>query len=235
MNEYLDIVVRSLISLAVLIICCRLVGARQISQLTFYDYVVGITIGSIAGTLCVDRDINLWYSVIAIVIFSLISIFLAWITGKSIIMRRMLTGSAQILIDNGNFIKKNLKHAKFDVNDVLRELRVQGYFSVSEIRYAILESNGQLSVMPYAKDKPATNSDLNNRVEESSMESNVIIDGKIMKRNLSATGYSVDWLKKEVEKQGEKIKNILLATLTTDGTLSLFDQNESCHHNTVLM
>lgn len=233
MNLYLEILIRSLVSVATLLVFCRLVGARQISQMTFYDYVSGITIGSIAGTLCVDPDIDAWSSVLAIAVFAVATIAIAWVTGKSIFLRRVLTGSAHILIDNGKIIEKALKFTRMDVNDVLRELRSQGYFSVGEIKYAVLETNGHVSVMPYSSARPATNGDLRLHAEESTLESNVVIDGKLMERNLEASGKTPEWLCAELKKQQTEMKDVLLATVDGDGALSVFEKGETCRHNTL--
>lgn len=233
MNEYLEVFLRALVAIGVLLLFCRLVGARQISQLTFYDYVSGITLGSIAGTLCVDRDIPILYSVLAIAVFCVVTILIAVLTDKSIVLRRILTGSAHILIDNGKFVAKSLRMARFDINDVMRELRSRGYFSVSEIKYAILETNGQISIMPYAANRPVTNEDLGNAAQEAQLEANVVIDGKVMERNLRAMGRSKDWLASELRKQHADVKDVLLATLDTDGKLTLFGKGETCDHETI--
>lgn len=223
MNGYLEIVIRSLIAVAFLIIVARLDGARQISQLTFYDYIVGITIGSIAGTLCVDRDINIWYSIIAIAIFSAGSFLISILTSKSIIARRLLTGKPKILVDKGNFVEKNMKISRFDVNDVLRELRNQGYFSLDQVECAILETNGQISVMPKESNRPLTTGDMNIELPQKELVTNVIIDGKIMERNLNSVAKDAKWLHEQVKSQGiAGIKDVLLGTVDSNNAVSLY-------------
>lgn len=231
-NKLLEVVVRSLISVVFLVFCARIIGARQISQLTFYDYVSGITIGSIAGTLCIDTDIPFYYSVLAIAIFSLASIIMAMSTNKSIILRRIFTGTAKILIDDGKFIEGNMRHANFDIDDVLRELRSQGYFSVSEVKYAILETNGKMSLLPYAKNKPVTTQDMNLTVNDGCVEANVIIDGKVMEQNLSYAGKDSTWLHEKMSEMNLEIKDVLLGTLDDKDNLACYIKGQTTLLNT---
>ena len=220
MNEYLEIFVRSIIAMLTLIIIARTVGVRQISQLTFYDYVTGITIGSIAGALAIDNSIPIGYSVLAMALFGIINLILSIFTNKSIILRRLLTGKAKFMIYQGEFVQKNMTLARFDVNDILRELRNQGYFNVADIAYAILETNGKLSVLPKSGARPANACEANIPTPQATICADVIIDGKIMEENLSRMDVNKNWLVTELAKQGIKnIKNIMLANLNENKEL----------------
>jgi uncharacterized membrane protein YcaP (DUF421 family) len=233
--EYLDIVARSAIAVGFLLLITMVVGSKQISQLTFYDYAVGITIGSISGALAIDNSIPIWYSLIALSIFALCTIIISFITNKSIVMRRFFTGKPHILISEGTILKKGLSDAHLDLNDLLRELRSQGYFSVSDIQYAIFETNGKLSVLPKASARPLVTSDMNVPAEEQTLQANVIIDGKVLDGNLSAFGKSRFWLEEELKKQNiAPDAKILLATLTEGGALSVFIATDETKKRTVL-
>ena len=118
MNIYLEAFLRTLLSIFVLLILCRLDGPKQISQLTFYDYIVGITAGSIAASLCVDKDISIWVALIGIVLFMFSSMFFSFITNKSIWLRRLITGKPSILINEGKIQYSSLKKSRFDINDL---------------------------------------------------------------------------------------------------------------------
>lgn len=155
MNAYLEVVLRTLLSITVLLFLARLDGAKQISQLTFYDYIVGISAGSIAANLCIELDVNIWHCLIAIALFMLSSLVLSLLTTKSILMRRMLTGSPVTLMNDGKIMYDGLKRSHLDINDLLRELRVSGYFDPSDVNCAIMETNGTVSVMPKAASRPA--------------------------------------------------------------------------------
>lgn len=221
--EYLEVVLRSLLSIAVLLLLARIDGAKQVGQLSFYDYIVGITAGSIAATLCIDREINIWFCLIAMVIFMLSSFVLSLLTSKSMFARRMLTGSPVFLIAKGKLLYDGLKRAHFDMNDLLRELRSQGYFDINEINYAVLEANGSLSVMPKAASRPANVSEVGLKLPEDEITANVIIDGKVMKGNLSAMDRDREWLLRELERQSvPSLKKVALAVLDSKGKLYCF-------------
>lgn len=229
----LDILIRSIVAILFLVICARLTGARQISQLTFYDYVAGITIGSIAGTMCVDRTIPFYYSMIGIAVFSIFVVLMSFLTEKSIIMRRALTGTAKVLIDDGHFVAGNMRSSHFDVNDVLRELRNQGYFSVSEIKFAILETNGKLSVMPYSAFKQVTNQAMGIQEDDGSLETNVIIDGEVMEQNLSYANKNLEWLNTKLAEMNLDVSDVMLGTLDDEGNLACYEKGKTSHKNTM--
>lgn len=228
MNIYLEIFIRALVSCLALLIIARIIGVRQISQLTFFDYVTGITIGSIAGTMAIDPDIPLGYSLLALAVFGVISIVISLLTSKSIIMRRMLTGTSKFLIYKGNFVEHNMKMARFDVNDILRELRSQGYFNVAEVEYAMLESNGKISVLPKSTSRPANSQEVGLDLPVAGITADVIIDGKIMEENLAQQNVDKNWIMSELKKQGiDNVKDILLANLNDNMELSVYFKGQT--------
>lgn len=234
MNPYVEVLLRTLLAIAVLLLLARIDGAKQISQLTFYDYIVGISAGSIAASMCIELDINIWYSLIGITLFMLSSFVLSLLTSKSMFLRRTLTGTPIFLIANGKILYDGLKHARFDVNDLLRELRVAGYFDVNEVNYAILETNGNVSVMPKADSRPPKTSEQGMTLPEDSISANVVIDGKIIKGNLSAMNKDAAWLQNEIKRQQLSLKKVALASLDTDGNLSVYLKEKSPSMHTIL-
>lgn len=236
MGDILEILLRVGISILVLLVLARIDGPKQISQLTYYDYIVGITVGSIAGALCVDIDINIYHGIIGIVLFMLSSMFLSWLTNKSIIARRVVTGLPIFLIAKGEVMFEGLKHARFDMNDLLRELRSQGYFDISEINYAILEPNGCVSVMPKAYARPPKVSDMALKIQEDTIMANVVIDGKIISGNLNAMNKDKNWLEGELKKQNVvRLKDVALATLDEEGSLCVYFKNRETSRRTTLI
>ena len=191
MNMYVEALLRTLLSIAVIFVLARLNGSKQVSQLTFYDYIVGISAGSISAAMCIEEDIDIWVCLIAVIIFMLSSLFFSVLTSKSIILRRLFTGQAVFLIDEGEISYDGLRRAHFDLNDLMRELRAQGYFDFNQVNYAILEANGNLSVMPKAGDRPLTAAESGASLPEDGLLSNVVLDGKIMKGKLTAFGLKI--------------------------------------------
>ncbi|NLA33691.1 MAG: DUF421 domain-containing protein [Tenericutes bacterium] len=221
---YLDIVYRSLLSILVLFFLTKLSGKKQVSQLNMYDYIVGITIGSIAAELSINNDVDYLAGIISMIVYILISIFISVITTKSIFLRKFLTGVPIVLINNGEIIYKNLQKAKLDINDLLREARIMNFFNINEIEYALMEANGKISfILKKEYDTPTLN-DLKIKGESRKLEAEIIIDGKIIYKNLTNIKKDEKWLKKELAKKGYKnFDNILL--LTYGNKINIFEKN----------
>lgn len=222
----LMIIIRSLISIILLQMLAKIAGPKQISQLTFYDYIVGITIGSIAAVLAIDDQIEWYLCAIAMIIYITISIFFSWLTTKNIKAREVLTGTPHILIFHGKIIEENLKKVHFDINDLLTQCRVAGYFDVSKIEFAIMETTGDVSFLLKSEENPLTIKDMNKQVEQEELMANVIIDGKIMENNLKAIGKDKFWLVNKVNEQEEDIKDIILGIANLNNDLYLYKKNE---------
>lgn len=226
-NDIIEIALRSVVSLVVLFLLTRLMGKKQISQLNFFDYTIGISIGSIAAEMASKTDGKFYHSLIAMTIYAGIAILISFITCKSIVLRRVLSGKSVILIDNGEILQKNMRRMKFDMDDLLTECRGQGYFSLSDLRYVILETNGKLSFLPYSQYRPATPQDLNLTPPTEGLSVNIIMDGVIMEGNLKYAGKDGVWLRKELAKQKvSSIGDVFLATCDEFNQLTVFKKTE---------
>lgn len=199
--DFFRVFITAPISLTVLFLLAKLMGNKQMSELNMFDYINGITIGSIAAELATGEFTDIYDGVMAMVIYSLIAIMLTFLSQKSLLLRRFITGKSIIIYDNGKFYNKNLSTAKIDINEILVMCRSKGYFNFDEIQTVILESNGQLSILPKDKNRPLTPDDMKITVLQSGVEAVVIQDGKVLERNLKATGNNIEWLKKELKKQ----------------------------------
>lgn len=229
-NIYLETFLRTLFAIAVMFVLARLNGAKEISQLTFFDYIIGITAGSIGAELAINYDMDIGACLLGLAMFMLASLVMSLVTNKSILLRRALTGAPVVLVKNGEIMYSGLKKARFDINDLLRELRSQGYFDISAIDCVILETNGKLSVLPKSGERPATVTEQGLTVEQDTVPNNVIIDGKIIEGNLSAAGKSADELREELSGQGyPDLKKILLACYS-DGELTVYEKKETKAH-----
>ena len=202
--DFFRVFITAPISLTVLFLLAKLMGNKQMSELNMFDYINGITIGSIAAELATGEFTDIYDGVMAMVIYSLIAIMLTFLSQKSLLLRRFITGKSIIIYDNGKFYNKNLSTAKIDINEILVMCRSKGYFNFDEIQTVILESNGQLSILPKDKNRPLTPDDMKITVLQSDVEAVVIQDGKVLERNLKATGNNIEWLKKELKKQNIK-------------------------------
>lgn len=219
----LYIVFTSIGAVTVLFVLTKIMGNRQMSQLSMFDYINGITIGSIAAEMATALEGDFILPLIAMVVFTIISIIISVISTKSIRLRRILTGKALILLQDGKLFEGNLKKAHLDVNEFLTQCRTAGFFNISELHTAILESNGKISFLPMSLHRPATPNDFNLKPDEESTVINIIIDGKIMADNLKFTGNNEVWLKNELHAQGfSDYSEVFLATCDINNNLSVY-------------
>ena len=226
MNEIFIVIIRSIISLTVLFIVTKILGKKQVSQLSLFDYVIGISIGNFAAEITINMETQFINGITAIIVFGLIAYLVSIITMKSIILRRFFMGVPTPLIQKGKILEENLKKVKFDINDLLEECRSNGYFNIEEIEYALMESKGTLSILPKGEYKPVNIKDMNIKAKKQGLVANIIIDSKIMKNNLKNMNKTEEWLNKQLKEKGYKTKeNILLATLDIDEKFIIYEKN----------
>ncbi|MEE0776009.1 MAG: DUF421 domain-containing protein [Bacillota bacterium] len=217
-SVFAEITIRSIFSVLGLFLLAKVIGPRQIAQLTFYDYVVGITIGSIAATVAIDEAKPLWIGLWAMAVYVIVSVLMAWAGNKSIKARRFFSGTPKILLYKGKIIEKNLASEKLDLNDLLGACRIHGYFSLDELETIIMEINGSLSFQPKKEFAPLTPSDMERPVGPTNLMANVIIDGVIMENHLKSIGKDKAWLQKQLEQDGfHKADEVFLALADHEG------------------
>ena len=154
--EVLDVTVRSLLSLVTLFLVTKMLGKKQVSQLSLFDYVIGISIGNFAAEMSINLDTNYINGTVAVIIFGVVAYIVSILTMKSIYLRRFFMGVPTILIEHGKLLVNGMRKVKFDLNDLLEECRINGYFDISEIEYAIMETNGTVSILPKGDYKSVT-------------------------------------------------------------------------------
>lgn len=221
--DLLKVSVLSVVSLAVLFVLTKLMGNKQVSQLSMFDYIIGISIGSIAAELATELE-NPEHSLLAMAIYAVIAYLVSVITGKSVNARKIIIGRPLILFDNGKLYRKNFRKARIDISDFLTHCRNQGYFDLSDVQTAVFEYNGAISVLPAETARPLTPSDMQLSPQQQKLIVNVILDGHVSKANLKMTGNNSVWLEKQLHDQGyHSEKEIFLGTVNTvDNTLTLY-------------
>ena len=226
-QEALSIIPRSLFSLLTLFLITKLIGKKQVSELSLIDYVIGISIGNFTAEMTMGLNNQYINGVVAIFTFGIISWLVSRLTMKSIILRRILIGTPTIIIQEGKIIKENMKKLNIDINDLLEQCRNNGTFDISQIEYAIMEVNGKISIMLKPEYNPVTMNDMNLKPTLQDLCANVIIDGRIMMKNLNNMNKSKQWLLKELKVKGYNLEDILLATLDINEKLTVYENN---HH-----
>lgn len=235
MNEFISVTIRALLSLVTLFLVTKMLGKKQVSQLSLFDYVIGISIGNFAAEMTINLESNEINGIWAVVLFGLCAYLVSYLTMKSILLRRFFMGTPTIIIQDGKIIKKNLKKVKFDINDMLEEVREAGYFDLSQVQYAVMEGNGDLSILPYPEYRPLTPNDMKIKVGKEGLCSNVIIDGKVMPNNLKNINKDEKWLNHELKLKGyTDIAKILLATVDVNGKLVVYENNNNLDSKDVL-
>lgn len=218
----------SSVSLIVLFILSKLIGNREISQLSLFDYINSITIGSIAAELAFSDDIEDFVRCLVAMIFFGISTFvMAIISNKSKRLRKILEGRPIILMKDGKIYRSGFKKARLDMDEFLGYCRTQGYFDLSDVNTALMESNGKISIIPFSCAKPLTVGDTEVTKNQEHIHSVVVSDGRIIEENLFLLGKNHEWLKKELAARNYKKEDIFLATLNSDGKLTIFETNEN--------
>lgn len=207
--DYLKIIFASFGSIAILFLSTKIIGSKQMSELSMFDYINGITIGSIAAEMATSLE-NVTNSIIAMAVYTAVIATIAIVTRKSIVLRRFLTGRALVLMQNGKLYKKNFKTAKIDINDFLAQCRVNGFFNISDIETALIEENGKISFLPKAAARPVNTKDLNLLIKEESIPVTVIVDGKPLRENLKAADCDEDWLMSELQRLNLRMEEIFL-------------------------
>lgn len=235
MSNFFNICFRTILVLIILFFITKMMGKKQISELNFFDYVVGITIGSIAADISLDIEKNMIAGIAALFIYGFISYIISFVSIKSILARRFFIGVPTVLVEKGKIIESGLKKSKIDVNDLLMEARENGYFNLDKIDYALMEVNGNISFLPKEKEKPVTKKDMKIKCSNEGLTVNAIIDSKYMVNNMKAINKDKEWLDHELKVNGyDNYDNILLATIDNNYKVTIYEKNVNPDKNTVL-
>ena len=218
-------ILTALLSVVALFAITKIMGHKQVAQLDFFDYVSGITIGSIGAEMATELE-EPYKPLIALIVYALVSVILNLIEHKIPAVRKYINGSPSILLDQGRLYRSNLKKAKLDLSEFMLMCREQGYFDLEEISTAVLEHNGKLSILPKAAHRPATPDDLGIPAKATHIGVEVVMDGRIMGENLTRLGTNADWLMDELKLQGYyDTKEILLAIYHPESSRFTIYQN----------
>ena len=220
MNDLVHVIIRTCIAFILMMILARLMGKRQITQITYFDYIVGITIGSIAAELTFSPHIRMSNFIVGMVIWAFVPIILSKIELKSVKFRTLMEGSTTTLIKDGQILEKNLKKEHLTIDEMMLLLRKKDIFKISDIQTAILEKNGEITVMKKSELQPITAKDVGLVVEKESAPCIVIMDGNILNKTLTDYGYTKEWLLGEIKKQGANdFADVFLAQIDSLGNV----------------
>jgi len=215
------IILKTTIAFVLLLVLARLLGKKQMSQMTFFNYVTGITIGSLAANIISFDDSSIWDEIMGLVWWAGLTALLAYITLKSSKLRKIIDGQPSILVKNGKIQEKALKSSRINVEELSMMFREQGVFSIKDIDYAILEQNGNLSILKVQEQINITREDMNIPITKPQfLPAEIIIDSRIVHKNLISYGLNIRWLEKQLKQQSiYNIDDVFYAEIQSDGTL----------------
>lgn len=225
MPDWIEIVLRSLFFLIVLFLITKVLGKKQLSQLSFFEYVTGITIGNVGAELATKVEGNVIHGVLCILVFAIAPFIAGSISLKSKTFRDLVEGKATVLIKDGKVMEDNLKKEKYTIDELLGLLRKKDVFDISEVEFALLEANGDFSVMLKKQNQPITAKDLNLSVAAVKEPQTIIMDGSILDEPLSTIGLNRNWVHTELDKLGVLLENVFLGQANSNGelTVDLYD------------
>ncbi|MDP4550629.1 DUF421 domain-containing protein [Alkalihalobacillus macyae] len=221
MGDWIEIVLRSLLVLAGLFVITKLLGKKQLSKLSYFEYIVGIIIGDIAGSLSMDAEVNLVNGITSILIWTLVSILLSYLSLKNKKIRDIVEGKARVFIKDGKILEGNLRKERFTSDELLEMLRKKSVFSVREVEFALLEADGELSVLLKRDYRAVKPSELWLQLPEDKEPRTVIMDGQIIEEMVEKVGRNKGWLQNMLADKHVNVEDVYLAQLHSDGKLSL--------------
>lgn len=225
--EYLLRILIIIVAILIMFFLTKLMGNKQMSELTVFDYINGITIGSIASELSIAKFDELKEPLIAMIIFGVFGYLISFTSEKSLKIRRFVSGKSYILMDNGKIYYKAFKKARLDMSEFMIQCRINGIFDLNEIETAIFESNGSISFLPKTFARGVQVQDLNLDLPKSQIAINVIIDGKILYENLKKTGNNKQWLMSNIKEQKKRLNDIFIAYCDSNNNLKIYEKDMS--------
>ena len=200
-KDLLSVLIVSLVSIIVLFLLTKIMGNKQISQMSMFDYITGISIGSIAAEMATELEQPV-LPLVAMVVYGISAFLISLLASKSLKFRKLTTGRPLLLLEKGVIYRKNMKKARLDLSDFLTLCRAAGYFDLQDIKTAVFEHNGTVSFLPKAEKRPVQGEDIAVYPKQEEVQYNVVMDGKLMQQNLKSVGFSETWLKQQLKQPG---------------------------------
>jgi len=218
--DVLAIPVRIVTIYAFALILIRVMGKRELDRLTAFDFVIAVALGEIIGAPMIDTGIPLWHALVAIVVLGALEIGVSYTLMKSPRLKSWVHGTPTVVIENSHIVERNLLALRYNLSDLLAQLREKGYTNVADVEFALLENSGRLTVFPKSQMRPLQPRDLGIHTDYEGPSIVVVMDGNVQENSLKRVGLDRRWLEKELAKAGiSDIKHVLLATLDSQGEL----------------
>ncbi|MDD4496177.1 MAG: DUF421 domain-containing protein [Eubacteriales bacterium] len=216
----LSVIARTIILYITVVVVMRLMGKRQIGELQPYELATAIMISELAAVPMQDMGIPLLNGLIPILVLLTGQVIISFLSLKFNKLRGIICGKPIVLIEKGKILEDNLRKELYNLNDLIEQLRSSNVANIADVEFAVLETSGQLSVIPKSQKRPLSPADMNVPTEYEGLPHPLIIDGRLIEKNLESVGHSLDWLNKELKAKGIKtIADVFFASLDTSGFL----------------
>ncbi len=222
----INILLRTGLMYSLLLLAVRLLGKRQLGEMEPSEFVVSMLLANLATIPMEEPAVPILHGILPVVLVFLAESVIAYISLRSVSVRKFFCGKPVILIENGRISPENLRKTRVNLDELTMHLREKGIFDLSTVKFAILETNGQLSTLLYGKDQPPSARDLGTRVKENQLPVTLISDGRIMEENLSLAGKDLQWLYRELKKRNCPLENAFLLTLDSGGKIYFVPRNK---------
>ena len=220
MDAYVEALYKTTVAFFGILVYARLLGKQQMSQLTFYDYVTGITFGNIAAMIAVEPPRQMYLLLWILTLFTGLNYLMGFITEKSRFMRKIIEGEPTIIIHNGKILEKNMAQMHYNMENLMMQLREKDVFDIVDVEFAIAETDGIITVQKKSDKRPATPSDLGIKPEFEGVPSELIVDKQIIYQNLEQNHVDEAWLMNELRKKGyESVAQIAYASIDVNKNL----------------
>lgn len=222
MGNFFTVFYQTVFAFLTIMVMTRFLGRQQLSEMTYFEYINGITFGSIAAVMATDLDQQTWQHFFGLVLFGLLTFVMSYISQKNRKARRWLEGDPVVVISNGKILQDNLRKIRFNIDEIMQMLRKKDIFDVSKVHYAILENDGGISVILKPEHEPLTEKNvLSGSSQDSRLPMELVVEGRIIHENLRAAGKTAQWLLEEIRKTAStgSVNDVFYAALESDGTL----------------
>lgn len=220
MEVHFEVILRSITAFSILLIGARILGKQTISQMTLFDFIAAISIGSITANLAFNTNIRIPYLILAFIIFIFISFLIAYISMKNRKARKFLAGNPTIVIQNGKVLEENMRKMRYTIDYLNQQLREKDVFKIEEVLFALVEINGTLTVLKKPQYRLATKQDLHlQSSQESTLPIELIMDRKIIDENLKQNNLTIEWLQAELKKRNLQTRDVFYAVLSSNNNI----------------
>lgn len=228
MDKLIETVLQTLLSFFSILFIARILGRQQVAQLTMHEYINGITFGSIAATLATDLNERTWVHLVGLFIFGGLTLLMSYISLKNRAASKILQGEPILVIQDGHILEKNLLRFHYTVDDLNHLLRKKDVFNIMDVKYAILETTGEISVVKVAQKENVKAGDMFLHTTQEELSTEIIVTGNIINQNLKKRNVTFEWLMGELKRLGVKdIKDIYFATLDNNNHIYIDYKNDN--------